>query len=280
MSERRRRVEHVKTSGSKYEQLEAVGEAMGFAPQRGLETTLKVDGTECRVALRLNSGTVVGSTFRASFEGPPAPAGPTLLLRRETAVDLTDKEGLVSVEVQVGDADFDLEVYLDSTAAEPEVRRFLSNAESRKAARWLIDRGFESLRVDRDGVTGTTTQHPAAFHDVMPQVFDALIALSKAGPLRGEVVKPPGGIALGLASLAAMVSAFFFFGTLGSMKGMQCFSLTGLGLGLLAYVLVRPLAQRVMAGHSASGSRARYLAALVGISVGCLSVFGVLTLLR
>jgi len=126
-----------------------------------------------------------------------------------------------------------------------------------KGGGWSMDVGLGSPRLGRDGVPGTTTQHPAAFHDVMPQVFDALIALSKSGPLRGEVVKPPGGIALGLASLAAIVSAFFFFGTLGSMKGMQCFSLTGLGLGFLAYVLVRPLAQRVMAGHSAAGSRAR-----------------------
>ena len=279
MRERRQRVEHLETSGSKYAELQAVGEAMGFEAQPGLKTTFKVDGTRCSVALRLDSGSVAGSQFRAFFEGPSG-TGPTLLLRAETAADLADKAQLISVEVQLGDPDFDLEVYVDSTAAEHEVRRYLSRPEARRAARWLISRGFEFLQVDADGVTGSTKHSPVDLRGELPQVFDALRTLTRAGALRGKVRKAPGGFVVGVLSIAALASALLLMVAVGAMEGMQCFSVAGLSCGFIGYDLTKPVADRLVAGHSASGGRSRLIAFLVGFITGCLGVAGVLFVLK
>ncbi|MFT3706804.1 MAG: hypothetical protein QM817_03975 [Archangium sp.] len=275
MTERRqRRVQHVETKGSSYEELEPVGEAMGFGPTRGLKTTFKLDSVTCAVSLDINSGSVVGSHFSVRFEGPQQPVGPTMKLRRETPTDVEDKNKFVSVEVQVGDEDFDLEVYIDSTAAEPEVKRFLARAETRRAARWIVDRGFTTITIDRDGVTADTTERPLHFRSEMPQLFECLMELSRAGALRGEIIKPRGGFMLALSTLGAVVGGFFLCGTANALEGVMWLSLIpGIATGFIGFAVSKPLIEQMIAGHSASGGRARLIAATLGFTLGCFATF-------
>jgi hypothetical protein len=270
VSERRRVVRHVETQGSSsYRQMEGLGRALGFAPQGGMRSTFTLDSMTCTASLDLDSGSVTGARYGVRFEGPVSAAGPTMALRRETFEDQEDKQNFVSVEVQVGDEAFDLEVYVDSTAAEPEVKRFLSREEARHAARWLIDVGIKTVRIERDGVYALSSRTPDHLEDHLVRVYDSLITLARGGALRGPVSKGHGGWLMAIAALCALVSGFVFFGANSAevpLTWLSWFVTPVVGLG--SYPLIRPLVQRLVAGHSNSGAQARRVSFVFAMSVG------------
>ncbi len=264
--------------GGGYTELEAVGRGLGFQPAPGHTTRFKLDSTLCEASLDINSGSVVGVTFSAKFEGPQASLGPSMVLRREIFEDIEDKQKTVAIEVQVGDEDFDVEVYVDSNAAEPEVKRFLARAEARQAARWLIDHGVAKVRVGREGVDAVVKKSPELVESDLRGIFECLITLTQGGALRGELQAQRGGWVLPASVLTAAASAFLGFAALSTTEGgLLCAALVvGSAAGLGANRVIRPLVQPLVSGHSASGDRARSASIALSIAVGCLVVFALI----
>lgn len=271
----KRRVQHLETKGGSYVELTPVGRAMGFEPTPGVRTTFKLDSQTCSAELDIDSGNVRGIFYSVQFEGPEAPAGPTMVLRRELVQDKEDKDKGLVFEVQLKDEDFDFEIYVDSNAAEPEVKRFLSRPEARAGARWLIDLGIERITVDRKGVKVKMAKLPAFLMDgQLEKLFESMLDLSKAGAMRGKITKARNSWLPALGVLTTAVAFFFFWTGMSDHDGLAVL-LPALMAAIVGFVGSRAIARRpieaLTSGHSSSGGTARFTLVTVGLTGGCVT---------
>lgn len=107
-----------------YEQLREVCEALGVTCSGAPEERLRINGTLVTISLRIDSGTVVGVSLETRRDEPVAD-GVSISLTKETAVEVAAKHDGISREVQLGDPEFDVAVYVDSAAGDDEVKRVL-----------------------------------------------------------------------------------------------------------------------------------------------------------
>ncbi|MBL8916428.1 MAG: hypothetical protein JNM17_37350 [Archangium sp.] len=268
----KRRVQHLETTGGAYVQLRAVGSAMGFEPTEGIRTTFKLDSQTCTAELDIDSGNVTGIVYGVRFEGPEAPAGPTMVLRRELVQDKEDKEKGLVFEVQLQDEDFDFEIYVDSNAAEPEVKRFLARPEARAGARWLIDLGIDRITVDRKGVKVKMKKLPAFLMEgELERLFESMLELSKGGSLRGAITRPRNTWLPPVSVLTTAVAFLFFWTGIPENDGLPMI-FSGLLAAIFGFVATRAIARKpvegLTSGHSSSGRTARFALGTIGLTGG------------
>jgi hypothetical protein len=176
-------------------------------------------GSSSSVVLRAPYGAVsvapgtAPSGYRGWEAAPRAPRPLDITVRRETTVDVAAKAKGVNREVQTGDAEFDAEVYVDSTAPDAVVAFVLSRDEARRAIRTLVvDEGF--LKVVIDDAKGNIEAWLHTFEDRTPRagrgarVFDAFATLVRNVPRvdsSGRRRTSAATIAVSALSLAAFV---------------------------------------------------------------------------
>lgn len=117
-------------------QIQPLAASLGvMGPGEGADDVLVVscDGVEVRVWVETNSGSPVSLAFTAEV---PSSFEATFLRESDTHRD-AKRDGL-TVEVQTGDAAFDDEVFVDTTARAEDVLSFLETPAVRAALRALL----------------------------------------------------------------------------------------------------------------------------------------------
>lgn len=137
-------------------------------------------------------GEDAGGAYRAGGR-PHVAVRPAIVLRRESGFDRLGKRLRLNREVQTGDAQFDAEVYVDTSSTDEAVQRTLSNGTLRDAVRDLLNQGVTRVEL---GPAGLSTLHfvadgPVTREAVAPLV-DGLVRVAKALPTfeRGRADKP------------------------------------------------------------------------------------------
>lgn len=128
-----RPVSHVPSVGRSHEALDAFAKGIG-APAGSLSLTASVDGLACEVSIELDSGRPTVARLAAKV-----PGFPRISLRRESTEEIDAKERGVTREVQIGDAAFDARTFIDSSAADDDLRMVLGAPAVRAAILFLLE---------------------------------------------------------------------------------------------------------------------------------------------
>lgn len=129
-----------------YPQLGPIAAAYGLR-EAGEQITVVEQGVTLVASLDISSGTVCGYTL-----GAVGRAFPEVDFTVEDESDRTAKAMRLDVEPQVGDPPFDDRVFVDTTLAEPDVRRLLVSPDARRAIAWLLASQVRRVEVGHQGV--------------------------------------------------------------------------------------------------------------------------------
>ncbi len=172
---------------------------------------------ELRVYPELSEGECVGAVFVAAR--PHAAEMPRIVLRAEDALDRGAKRVGLTREAQLGDAEFDAAVYVESEAPEATIRAALAAPQVRAAAIALVrgpagevqlGEGRISARLDAAAIEGQAAALPALLAALRAMAEG--LAVPKDMPSRAEIVgrRSVGHIVgIALAWLASLVAAVF-----------------------------------------------------------------------
>lgn len=219
------------------------------------------DGVEIRVWVRTDSGSPVGLVFTAEVE-----SSLTVTFLRESDDHRTAKDDGLTVEVQTGDAEFDRQVFVDTTAPAADVLAFLATKAVRRA--------LETLLVEADSVE--VGAHATKLEIGEREPVDAVRAKRVLAALRTVVgaARPvqagPAVVPKALGPLTAASPLGFVAGVGLIVFGAGNYTpltfgpvLTGGLLGLILGQLPVPFLRRALAGSSRSHL---YLASARGIT--------------
>lgn len=233
-----------------HDDLSAVARHLGV-PHRGA-ASLEFDdqGGRTRVELSFNSGTVDGFDVTA-FSHP----FPEVTLRSETDVDRRGKEKGINVEIQLGDAEFDRRVYIETDAYDAAVRALLAAPWVRAAAATLLFQCFVST-IDF-GPRGVSVHVSTGLGEAIrtERVLEVLgpLHVLRAAPYvpLADRVRRRTEKSIGLFAVTALLSMLLFF-----LVAPLCWAdswllpLYGLGAGLAAFVPLWGLLRVGVRGHS------------------------------
>ena len=110
--------------------------------EKSVQVTVDCDGIPMLLSLDINSGSVRGLEMVARITGLPA-----MKLLRETDEHRHAEEKGVVREVQLGDAEFDTDVYIESESAERSVKTFFAAPGVRRAAQELLRTTSSTIHV-------------------------------------------------------------------------------------------------------------------------------------
>lgn len=172
-----------------YPQLDAIAASLGRPPS-GASFSLRHQGAELSVSLEIDSGSVRGLMLVAAT--PPVPK---LALTRETGFERFGKALGINREIQVGDASFDAQVYIDDEeTSEEAARRLLAPPLLRRAVQALLAQGC-TVDFGAEGVTLRLREgerrdpyDPRLFHALLPPLLGLLAALPRFAS--GEAATP------------------------------------------------------------------------------------------
>lgn len=265
------RVSVVPTKPGSYREFRALAAALGVDFEDSAELSLLINRTPVKLALEINSGSVVGLTVAVTLEGPArSSTHPFIELTKETAADVEGKQRGINREVQIGDQPFDRAVYIDSDAGDDEVRRVLSKSTVRASALQLLDEHAQSLHLSPAGLlarwsTSFSAQDEGLFTPSrLVEIIAALLELAKGGAPRGPT-QPRKGTWV----FPFLLSAFFPL----AFVTVHCFrrwppgwlpALAGAGLGLLTTIALAGPLSRYLTGDS--GAYRRYRASVFVLS--------------
>lgn len=251
--------------------------ALGVDPNLALH----IDSTIVHLDVRTGSkGALLGARFRIDVAQEIAPY--TILMRHEGGLDRAGKNMGVNREVQLGDAAFDKDVYIETDGQDDDVQRILRSAGVREAVREIVTARIENLTMGGDSfVEGAMVPASCslrvdfatkAFRDVdgLRQVASALARLAREvsrveprDPYRGDAVRPAikpatkdrngRGIALFLFCVAVNLVGWWKvgFGSTPPTFGWAAFKMGALA-GVLAWVLFVVLSGLLLRGRSTS----------------------------
>jgi len=213
-----------------------------------------------------------GSPFR-DYAGTQLGA-PKLELRPETRWDRLGKALRINRELQVGDPQFDEQVYLESDAADEILRRILAAPEVRRATVGLLGLGCSliSLNNGQHRLAARWSKYPWPDPAQIRAAAQQLDALAAGLPAISAWPKPPalsrGGRIIGYACLAAAVGILLTFVGRSAYRPLTD-ELWGLGVlaGAVAWLLLVPLVLLLVKGRS-NGLRA-FMATSCVLLVGC-----------
>jgi hypothetical protein len=186
-----------------YEELAGIAQALGVAHHGARVLEVSVNGATVTFELEINSGSVVGLRLKLLPEGPVLPDSPSISLRAEREDERAGKRRGIAVEVQLGDDRFDEAVYVDSDATDGEVKRVLASPGVRAAARDLLLRGCETVRLSRRFVEVKWTLKKDLFDGPrMLTDLQSVLTLASAGGPRAQAPAPRGGAVVAFTFLA------------------------------------------------------------------------------
>lgn len=107
-----------------------------------VQVTVDCDGIPISLCLDINSGSVRGLEMVAQAAGLPA-----MVLLRETDEHRHAEEKGVVREVQIGDAEFDSDVYIESAAAERSVKTVFASPGARRATQELLRTTSSTIQI-------------------------------------------------------------------------------------------------------------------------------------
>jgi len=234
-----------------YVALGAIAKLLGV-PYRG-DRTLVCDLGEDRLTLDLMVDSSVVRGVTASVFGGPYPE---IRFRKEKPEDLEAKDSGLSREVQIGDADFDARVYIETDAPDEAVREVVDR-NVRDAVLDMLDVGCNEVRFRARGVEASIENRTinVCEPNKLKRVVDSLRSLARTAPLEDHTRRSSFVPALFLATVPGVVVAI-----LAHSKWMPrgpALSLIGLAIGLVLGALARPLVRRAVAGTSTSLRRLR-----------------------
>jgi hypothetical protein len=254
-------LEYVADDGRPYDELAEFCRSIG-ASGRALSVTVRVDGVVHVVSLSLNSGTVDGLDLTARTEGFPP-----MRLSREGELERQAKAAGVSREVQVGDAEFDAAVYVDSDASDRDVLLVLSSPAVRVAVQELL-RSFKTIKLGAESVEVTGNRDtPSCFRaENVRRWLGALRVLAGAPRRRQVELTEPTSAATTIQAATWALSplalgALFVAGSRVAPFHPAKLVLLGGGAGLVGWWLARGLFRRALSGRS--NSHVRLLAVTV-----------------
>ena len=251
---------------------------------------LKLAGRRVHVALEhsnRDSGNpqLEGVRLEVEFERAPGSksefkdAGPRIVLRREHADDVTDKDRGLTREVQTGFAGFDHAVYVDNDSSEADVHRVLATEATRQAVLRLLDAGHRTVLItsNRVIVRQAVNEGVVRAGPVLDALEDLLIVARAGGPK--DAAPPRRGELLTLigsgVSAAAGCYGWLTWNTWPTSLGI-------LSLGLIAGAIVaffsRPAVEGACSGDSSSARRATTLLLLCAFTTAALIFGGVVHL--
>ncbi|MDP3499732.1 MAG: hypothetical protein Q8S33_05345 [Myxococcales bacterium] len=196
-----------------YKELGPLCEALGVSCSGAPEERLRINRTQVTISLRIDSGTVVGVALETKRE--PVWDGVSISLTKETAVEVAAKQAGISREVQLGDPEFDVAVYVDTAASDDEVKRVLQQPHVRRGALKLIKQLATHVFIGKDRVTASFEDRANLFHaQTMISLLSAMLDVTSGGVPMGPAMARPGGTLswlLVVTWLAAVVAAWLSF---------------------------------------------------------------------
>ncbi len=245
---------------------------------------LKVAGRRASLAIQQDTETrrARGLRLSVAFEGLQRAEGedddvaPSILLRRETAADESDKARDLTREVQVGYEKFDHAVFIDNDSSEADVRRILSKEATRQAVLRLLEAGFV-VRVSVRQVTATRSlaaeEKRLGAQPVLDALEDLLIVSRAGGPKAGERPGRRGSSLLWGASAVLALSLIYAWAVHANWPASIGLAIFGLVVAGAVAIFSRPAIEAACSGDSGSGPRSRNLIGAFSTAAGAL-VFG------
>ena len=250
-----------------YEELRPLCEALGVPCSGAPEERLRINGTPVTISLKIDSGTVVGVMLETKRDGP-VPDGVSISLTRETAVEVAAKQAGISREVQLGDPEFDVAVYVDSAAGDDEVKRVLGQPHVRRGALTLIKQLATHVFIGKGRVTASFADRANLFHaQTMITLVSALLDVTSGGVPMGPAMRRPGATLswlLVLTWLGTIVAAWLSFSRYAVSLWL---TLGGAALGLLLFLPLSLLLRRTIRGASNSHDAFSWVRALVFLNL-------------
>lgn len=250
----RPKVSVVASDTGEYRQLDAVAAALGVRHQGGLELDLLIDGWSVRLSLEMSSGSIIGLKVFV-FLDIRAAEDPWIELRRESAADRAEKAGGITREVQTGYEPFDAHVFIDNDASEADATRLLAWPAVRDAVLRLLGGGCSWVKMTPRSVHAYLPIRDSVFPpEATIGAIQQLMVVARAGAPR-EPGTRRGFLVAVLAWLLAPAAPLFLWYARTHWHAGWTFHLIGVGVGLLAWVIARPLIRRLVTGDSRSYNR-------------------------
>lgn len=195
---------------------------------------------------------------------------PTILLRRETALDRRDKERGLTVEVQTGYAGFDHAVYVDNDASEADARRVLSTEATRQAVLRLLEH-HSSVRISPTGVTVRQDAKQEAFDtDVLLETLEDLLIVARAGGPSAERPRRSGELLLGVAAGFAALMGCYAVLAHQAWPTSLLVAAPGVLAGAAVALFARPTIEDICRGDAGSGKRSSTILLLLSAATAAL----------
>lgn len=246
-----------------YEELRELCEALGVPCSGAPEERLRINGTQVTISLKIDSGTVVGVMLETKRAEPVAD-GVSISLTRETAVEVAAKQAGISREVQLGDPEFDVAVYVDTAAGDDEVKRVLRQPHVRRGALKLVKQLATHVFIGKGRVTASFEDRANLFHvQTMITLLAAMLDVTSGGVPMGPAMRRPGATLswlLALTWLGTVVAAWLSFSRYSVSLWL---TLTGAAVGLLVFLPLSLLLRRTIRGASNSHDAFSWVRGLV-----------------
>jgi hypothetical protein len=182
---------------------------------------------------------------------------PYLVMRREAASDRFGKRHGLNREIEVGDAEFDAAVYLESNSPDANVQRTLADPALRKAVRGMLDDGARRLVLGPKGLYAECTIPAGRLPGFgVDETMARLGEIAAALPLyqTGQADKPHWLYESALTTLTIVaVISIIVLGVRAPLDGTA--KLVGIGSGLVLCALVTLAGIKLLRGRSDSLSR-------------------------
>ncbi|MFO0597454.1 MAG: hypothetical protein U0228_19255 [Myxococcaceae bacterium] len=279
-----------------HDALDPLCEALGVDARRAGVLDLSIDGRKVSVSIgnreqwdtsrtRVTVQTRLRAEVNVFFERGRAVSDearknpPSIVLRREVAADVADKDRGLVKELQTGFAGFDHAVFIDHDATDADARRVLAKEATRQAVIALIDQGLTvhwGLRSVRLSVPVDTERPPDARY--WAAVLEDVLIASKAGGLRDAPPARKGEALLTVSIVAAALSAVWAAVADRSYRADTVLPwLVVVVIGVIVAFFTRPFLEQGFRGHSASAKWSAGATLCWALTAGFLSLGTLLT---
>jgi hypothetical protein len=236
-----------------YTELSALAKALAAPYAGALTLDADVHGMRLSIGLLLDSGTVVGISFRVTGR-----TWPSVIFRRELEEDRDAKTEALTRELQTGDDAFDRDVFVESDVPDDVLKRLLETEGRRQAILALVGEA-ERVVFDDDGIfvelrgLEATDASWAEAH-----VLSHLRTLADGPGLPAQHYPTPHDRLeralgwLGVASLVSSVAGWALLGMIGSLSraGTAWLGILGGVAGVLLVFPAKRLLRLAVRGHS------------------------------
>ncbi len=250
-----------------YEELRPLCEALGVPCSGSPEERLRINRTLVTISLKIDSGTVVGVMLETKRD-EPVPDGVSISLTRETAVEVAAKQAGISREVQLGDPEFDVAVYVDTAAGDDEVKRVLRQPHVRRGALKLIKQLATHVFIGKDRVTASFADRANLFHaQTMISLLSAMLDVTSGGVPMGPAMPRPGSTLswlLVLTWLGTVAAAWLSFSRYAVSLWL---TLGGAAVGLLLFLPLSLWLRHTIRGASDSHAAFSWVRGLVFLNL-------------